>query len=428
MLHRFHSGIAGSLGWAVFLCVPLAVSSRAVSQERPADAAKSAAASPSVDRILRSWKAREDGTKTLHCVWDTAEVRNGKADRRPALVGSQSECWIGRDNQCRFQTNTERRGGPTGREKMHLSTAFDGRVFFSLNWTKPSKLPPRGKIWNFGERHVGFLTGAMMPLDWAYRPSLRASLSPERFRLVTEDAIVNGLRCTKLRGYDKKGWSLGSFWFDPRQGDALVFWDLAGAESLTMPLSLRYQLDKSSGPVVASWTMSQDDGSNAISTVKTLEINKELPAETFQISFPPGTTVAVDDGATQEAYIVKPDGTKRAIFNLNSVSPRLRKILIPDNRLHRRAGAAPRRNRFPPQPLCDRDHDGQGQLQKRQDRSIIGSAERYRRNSVLGSPGLVLGPVPPTFRHLRAERIAVAQAAVARGELTRVPRPEQKRR
>jgi hypothetical protein len=328
MLHRFHSGVAGSLGWVVFLCVPLAVSSRAVSQERPADAVKSAAASPSVDRILQSWKAREDRTKTVHCVWDSQEVRNGKSDRQPALVGSQSECWIGRDNQCRFQTNTERRGGPTGREKMHLSTAFDGRVFFSLNWTKPSKLPPRGKIWNFGKRHVGFLTGAMMPLDWAYRPSLRASLSPERFRLVTEDAIVNGLRCTKLRGYDKKGWSLGSFWFDPRQGDALVFWDLAGAESLTMPLSLRYQLDKSSGPVVASWTMSQDDGSNAISTVKTLEINKELPAETFQISFPPGTAVAVDDGATQEAYIVKPDGTKRAIFNLNSVSPRLRKILI----------------------------------------------------------------------------------------------------
>jgi hypothetical protein len=333
MLHRFHSGIAGSLGWAVFLCFHLAVSSRAVPQEKPADAAKSAGtaksgASPSVDRILRSWKAREDGTKTLHCVWDTAEAGNGKPGRRPALVASHSECWIGRDNQCRFQTNTERRGGPTGREKIHLSTAYDGRVYFSLNWTKPSTLPPRGKIWNFGQRHVGFLTGAMMPVDWAYRPSLGASLSPERFRLVTEDAIVNGLRCTKLRGYDKKGWSLGSFWFDPRQGDALVFWDLARAETSKMPLSLRYQIDKASGPTVAGWTVTQDDGSDAVSTVKSLEINKEWPAETFQIHFPPGTAVAVDDGPTQEAYIVKPDGTKRTIFNLTSVSPRLRKILM----------------------------------------------------------------------------------------------------
>ncbi len=74
--------------------------------------------------------------------------------------------------------------------------------------------------------------------------------------------------------------------------------------------------------------MSQDDGSDAISTVKSLEINKELPAETFQIHFPPGTAVAVDDGPTQEEYIVKPDGTNRTIFNLNPISPRLRKILM----------------------------------------------------------------------------------------------------
>jgi hypothetical protein len=62
--------------------------------------------------------------------------------------------------------------------------------------------------------------------------------------------------------------------------------------------------------------------------VKSLEINKEWPAVTFQIHFPPGTAVAVDDGPTQEEYIVKPDGTKRTIFNLNPISPRLRKILM----------------------------------------------------------------------------------------------------
>ena len=95
-----------------------------------------------------------------------------------------------------------------------------------------------------------------------------------------------------------------------------------------MPLSLRYLVDKANGLTVAGWTMSQEDGSDAISTVKSLEINKEFPAETFQIPFPPGTAVAVDDGPTQEAYVVKPDGTKRTIFNLNSVPPRLRKILM----------------------------------------------------------------------------------------------------
>ncbi len=107
--------------------------------------------------------------------------------------------------------------------------AYDGPLNFIFNWTEPSTLPRRGKIWNLGKSRIGFFYREVLPLDWVYRPSWRASLSPERFRLVTEDAIVNGLRCTKLRGYDKKGWSLGSFWSDPRQGDALVFWDLARA-------------------------------------------------------------------------------------------------------------------------------------------------------------------------------------------------------
>jgi hypothetical protein len=332
MTHRFQFGIAGSLGWAVYLCGSLAVSSRAQPQDKPDDAAKSAGAaksapaSPSVARILRSWKAREDRTKTLHCTWDTEEARNGKPARM-ALVASHSECWIGRDNRSRFQMNTEH-AGRNGREKTHQVTAYDGRVYLTFNRKQPSTLPPRGKIWNFGQRGVGFLNGEMMPLDWVYRPSLRISLNPERFRLVTEDAIVNGLRCTKLRGYDKKGWSLGSFWSDPHQGDALVYWDLDASQTSKLPLALRYRIDKASGPTLAGWTDSQNDGSDAISTVKTLEINKEFPSETFQIPFPPGTAVAVDDGPTQEAYIVKPDGTKRSIFNLNPFSPRLRTILM----------------------------------------------------------------------------------------------------
>lgn len=73
--------------------------------------------------------------------------------------------------------------------------------------------------------------------------------------------------------------------------------------------------------------MLQDDGSDAIAKLKTLEINKVLPADTFQIPFPAGTAVAVDDGPTQEASIVKPDGTKRTIFKLNSIPPRLRGML-----------------------------------------------------------------------------------------------------
>ena len=217
--------------------------------------------------------------------------------------------------------DTERHGGPNGREKTHQVTAWDGRVYLTFNRTQPSRLPPRGKIWNFG-RAGRFLNREVMPLAWVYRPSWLIRLNPEQFRLVTQEAIVNGLHCTKVRC------SRGSFWLDARQGDALVFWDLDGFESLTPPLSLRYQIDKLNGQTVTGWTESNNDGTDAVSTVKTLEVNKEFAAETFQIPFPPGTAVAVDDGATQEEYIVKPDGTNGAIFNLNSISPLVRRTLL----------------------------------------------------------------------------------------------------
>jgi hypothetical protein len=333
MLVRFHTGVAGSLGWAVFFCVNLAIYSRGVPQEKRADRAtsagpaESAAASPLVDRILRSWKAREDRTKTLHCLWDTAEVRNGKPVERGALVAAQGECWIGRDNRCRFQMTTERVVGPKGgNERKHQATAYDGRVNFILDWKEPSTLPRRGKIWEFKGR-LNLFSHEMRPLDWVYRPSLTVNLNPEQFHLVTQDAIVNGLRYTKLRGSNKFG-RPGSFWFDPRQDDALVYWESNGSETNKLPLSLRYMADKANGPTLAGWTVLQDDGSDAIAKVKTLEVNKERPAETFRLAFPPGTAVAVNDGPTQEASIVKPDGTKRPIFNLNSISPRLRGVLM----------------------------------------------------------------------------------------------------
>jgi hypothetical protein len=226
---------------------------------------------------------------------------------------------------------TERFAGAKGTpERKHESMAYDGRVYSSLSWGERSTLPRRGKIFDFGQRrrvgflNPGFLNLEMTPLAWAFRPSLWASLDPEQFRLVTEDAIVNGLRYTKLLRSDKNGRRHGSFWFDPRQGDALVFWDTDPSRAAKLPASLQYQFDRANGPTLAGWTEPWYDGSDAIAKVKTFEINKEWPAEAFQIQFPPGTAVAVDDGPTQEAYVVKPDGTKRTIFNLNSISPRLR--------------------------------------------------------------------------------------------------------
>jgi hypothetical protein len=159
-------------------------------------------------------------------------------------------------------------------------------------------------------------------------------LKPAQFVLLTDDAIVDGLRCTKLRE-TAKGPTRTSYWFDPHQGDALVFWELELAGSRLSSLSLRYRSEKSNEPTLTVWTPTgwtnhKEGVLDDVSQVRAIEFNKEPPAEAFQIKFPPGTAVAIDvQGSTQEAYVVAPNGTKRVIFNLNSISsPRLLRTLM----------------------------------------------------------------------------------------------------
>jgi hypothetical protein len=343
MCHCCRLTFSGCLRWGVVIAASLSWCAQVVPEDKPPETAPSVAAAQSVARILRSWKEREDRAKTLHCVWDTEKSSlpipgESKVATRGVAVWqatSNNECWLGRDSQYRLETTTERRGGPTGRETNHQWTACGGRAYSSLSWAQNSTLPRRGRIFDLVRRRagMGYLDQEMTPLAWSYRPSLRADLKPGQFTLVTEDALLAGLRCAKLR--HRQGQNLSSFWFDPRRGDALVFWRWEVSGSIGSTLSLRYQPGKPNDPAPnvctpSGWTVHNDDGSDDVSQVKTIEINKQLAADAFQIKFTPGTAVAVDlDGSTQEAYVVKPDGTQRTIFNLNTISSaQLRSVLL----------------------------------------------------------------------------------------------------
>jgi hypothetical protein len=330
MTHRFRRGIYWRLGGVVCIGLNFSVSSMAQAPEKPDDVAKAKAGPASIERIVRAWKAREDGAKTLHCVWDAREVRHGAAAKEQVLGISHNECWLGPGGQYRFQMTTEPSAGRNGAQnRKHETTAYDGRAYYTVNSTENSTLPRRGKIQDFGGRNIGFLNREMTPLAVAYRPSVLMGMAPERFTLVTDDAIVNGLRYTKLGTVGGKSWFKGSLWFDPRQADALVFWEWGQSGGAQLPPSLQYRVDKTNGPTLAGWNMPQYDGTDSIAKVKTCEINNEPPTDTFRIRFPVGTSVAVDlHGSTQEAYIVQSDGTKRTTFDLNSISPRRRGTLL----------------------------------------------------------------------------------------------------
>jgi hypothetical protein len=331
MFHGNDSAISGHFRWAAVIALTLALCSRAVPDDKSPEASQSPAASQTVDRIVRGWKEREDRTKSLHCVWNSEQSRTAKPGGRVRLAATKNDVWLGRDAQYRFETTTERTDRATRRtETTHQWTVFDGRAYSTLKWAERSTLPRRGRVFDFGRKSLGYLDQELTPLAWVYRPSLRADLKPDQFTLVTEDALLEGLRCAKLR--HRQGQTLSSFWFDPRRGDALVFWQWEVAGSVWSTLSLRYQSGNANGPTrtPTGWTIHNRDGSDDVSQVKTLEINNDLPADAFQIKFPPGTAVAVDlRGSTQEAYVVQPDGTKRPLFNLNTISsPQLRAALL----------------------------------------------------------------------------------------------------
>ena len=200
MLHRFHFGIAGSLGWAVFLCVNLAVSS-----------------APCLKKSLLTRRNRQP--RRHRSIGFCVPGRPARIVRRhftafgtPRRCGTPSgvgglPLWAPTVNvgsvattALDFNWTPNAVADRSGREKTHQATAYDGRVISPSTGRNPRDCRRRGKIWSFGGRAYRLLNREMMPLAWVYRPSLRLSLDPERFRLVTEDAIVNSLRCTKLRG------------------------------------------------------------------------------------------------------------------------------------------------------------------------------------------------------------------------------------
>jgi len=119
---------------------------------------------------------------------------------------------------------------------------------------------------------------------------------PDQHRLTTEDAIVNGARFIKLQNFGKPENRVESLWADPRQGDALVFWEVQASGAQFPPISLQYRRDQENGLIPIEWRTGPPDGRSLdlISKVKRFAINENLPADTFQIRFPPGTAVAVD--------------------------------------------------------------------------------------------------------------------------------------
>lgn len=321
---------SSSLRITLLGAMALASCAPARGQDVQTNGSNAAAHSQTVSRIFASWRARQVRTKSFHFAWDTYTARHGEAvnNDESQTPPSHYECWVGRDDRYRFEASTVLPSKAKGSQRHnHEWITFDGKIYSVLRWTEGSTLPARGKLWSFLQKAPDFLNDKLRALQLVFRGDRR----PEQYRLITEDAILNGVRCIKLQSSGKPGDSIESVWVDPRQDDALVLWEVLGPGPGWPAVSLQYRKDKENGWIPIQWRVDNPDGNSLdlVSKVQTFAINEALPADRFQIRFPPRTGLSVDfEGKSQEQYIVKPDGSKELAFNLQSIqSPRLRNVL-----------------------------------------------------------------------------------------------------
>ena len=295
-----------------------------------------AAASPIVKRILQNWKARRERVTSLHFVWDQRlTFRSARLDPPNAAHGTVSgknreekdtkELWLSGDVQMCLEMQ-ERPAGPQPTAAQNRSVVrretFDGTLA-SLFWQSQSQVPnfvcvPQALINR--EKEPDGLGLNFIPIVLTYR-TLHPwkPWSAETCRLVTENAIVDGVRCVKIeRPVEAFGYrGVDICWVDPSREDIVVAWEMHRTGEGSFPNcdgACEYKRDPRWGWVPQRWTNTSHQGMRDViceSQVVKYELNPPISAEKLAPRFPSGTYVA--DRASERRYVTQPDGSKRML-------------------------------------------------------------------------------------------------------------------
>jgi hypothetical protein len=294
----------------------------------------SAAGPPALKRILANWKARRDRVKSLHFIWDVRlTVPKGQQDGAdpPNTIVTEdrhydqhgNELWIeGDDHFCMEEREwplaphpkSADKGGTVGRQ------TFDGELDSRFWASQSAKLIFAPQGWIHRAKEQDNFAGQIVPLLLTYR-TLHPWMPwrPEECRLITENAIIGGVRYVKIqRPVDAYGFrGVDICWVDPHRDDVVVSWEMRRDGKRSYPNcrgSCEYQMDKTFGWVPCRWrgVVRVDPDLICESTVTRYEINKKISPEKFAPHFPPGTFVA--DSANAQWYVVQQDGSKRMLM------------------------------------------------------------------------------------------------------------------
>jgi hypothetical protein len=296
-------------------------------------AATKGAALPTLERILANWKAREERTRSLYFAWErrtffgeVADLRSqGKAFSKRADARSrviEFSFWAEEPDRCRFDETPLASLQPAatpfaakGHSVMNGATALTVEGPSNAAELPVCRVAASGNNWRrIASTQVRLAT---CPLD-AFVLGRQS-----KFHIVTENALIAGLRCVELQNAKDHDRWLERCWVDPARDDVVVAYELTfhpkdeDRPKDTRTISIQYRHDPVHGWVPAGWT-SQQPGELSEDRVTKYAINEPIPAETFSLKLAPGTLVF--DQPAREQYRVAKDGSKSDVVKVGSLA------------------------------------------------------------------------------------------------------------
>ncbi len=279
---------------------------------------------PTLEKIIATWKQRQDNTRTFDFQWD--EVRTYTKGSMPVMEGSAGPPEdVTQNNRLSLQVdgdmmrvwrNAPRWNGKfVPRDSMSVFDGKDAKVFYDQ--ADPA-------VQGMATYRVGFIgihqynedvvDYDLWPILLTYRAIHRdmGRFKQDEWDMTEERGVADGRDCLILR---KKGAPIVErCWVDFERDCTVVRYEFI--------TNYRFQVDVSYkdvpglGPVPASWQTVEYPPSGVLQQSNKAEvtgytINKPLPDDWFHFEFPVGTDVV--DHKNKTEYIVRKDGGKRLI-------------------------------------------------------------------------------------------------------------------
>ena len=315
------------------LVICVSAGGAACADERASAADGRPAVSPVLKRIFHNWKARRERVTSLHFVWDQRlTFRSTSPDPNAArgpVIGRKSreeqhtkELWLSGDVQMcldmRERPATPHATPAQNRGLVRRET-FDGTLA-SQFWLSQAPNCCVLEAWIYREKEPDGLGLNFIPIVLTYRTQRPwRPWSPETCRLVTENAIIDGVRYVKIeRPVEAFGFrGVDTCWVDPSRDDIVVAWEMRRTGERSYPNchgTCEYKRDPTWGWVPHRWTNTLVQPIRDViceAEIVKYELNKPIPAEKFAPHFPPDTYVA--DRASARYYVTQADGSKRIL-------------------------------------------------------------------------------------------------------------------